>query len=325
VGTGFMAVVLSLTQGRNRLDVSSADANYPPIRGGEPCFGGHVSLGKNPAEMIQRMKAQGFRCLQIHASSPRTWRVPADCDDRFGAIRKACRDADMALFLHAIYLINLASEDENIAEGSCRMLAWSMSAAADLGAQAVTFHVGSHLGRGFDAVRERVAAAVRMVLDNSPAGPLLLLENSAGAGGCIGGSLQELAAIYDDVGRPDNLGVCLDTAHAFAAGYDLRTPEGVAMVLEDIDRYLGLKALMAMHLNDSKTDLHSGRDRHENIGAGFIGLSGFANLLDRSEIRSRPLILETPNVERREEELFTLSRLIMNAHETLTTTGKVSG
>ena len=320
-----MAAVLSATLERNQLDEPSPDVNYPLIRGGEPCFGGHVSVGKNPAETIQRMKAQGFRCLQIHASSPRTWRVPADCQDRFGAIREACRDADMALFLHAIYLINLASEDENIAEGSCRMLAWSMSAAAELGAQAVTFHVGSHLGRGFDAVRESVATGVRSVLDNSPTGPVLLLENSAGAGGCIGGSLQELAAIYGDVGRPDNLGICLDTAHAFAAGYDLRTPDGMEVVLEEIDRYLGLDALRAVHLNDSKTDLYSGRDRHENIGAGFIGLNGFANLLDRPEIRSRPLILETPNLESREEELLTLNRLAQNAHDALTTTGGVSG
>ena len=272
-------------------------------------FGGHVSLGPRPEQTLDSLRRLGFSCLQIHASSPRTWRIPESADAKSASIRIACEAGGLDLYLHAIYLINLASADSAIYERSRGILTWNMEIAGRLGAKAVTFHVGSHRGEGFGQVRPRIASAIESVLAQAPAGPALLLENSAGAGDCIGGSFSDLGAIIRDVGGPSNLGCCVDTAHAFAAGHDLRAGDGAERMLAEFDQAVGLDRLQLIHLNDSKTDVGSGRDRHENIGDGFIGEEGFARLLALTPIRSAPLILETPNIERRPQELAMLRRL----------------
>jgi deoxyribonuclease-4 len=137
---------------------------------------------------------------------------------------------------------------------------------------------------------------------------MLLIENSAGGGGCVGADIAEIGSVLQGLGYPASLGMCLDTAHAFAAGYDLRSAEQVDELLASIDQSMSIARLRLMHLNDSKLHLGSGRDRHENIGGGYIGLTGFANILTRPDVRRLPLILETPRQERRLEELGLLKQ-----------------
>ena len=167
----------------------------------------------------------------------------------------------------------------------------------------MVLHVGSHTGRGFDAVRTQIAEAISRVLDGSPASPCLVLENSAGGGGRIGTDFAEMRAIMRDLGDPPNLAVCVDTAHAFAAGYDLRQESGVDSLLGDLDDGPGLGSLAVLHVNDSKSDLGTHSDRHENIGAGRIGTEGFVKLLSRKEVGGLPLVLETPNLEKRMDDM----------------------
>jgi len=220
-----------------------------------------------------------------------------------------CDESGLDLYLHALYLINLASSDDTIWENSIKTLVWNMKAAKELRAKAVTFHVGSHLGSGFASVRPRIRTAIERVLAECPVEPLLLLENSAGAGGCVGGSMEELGTIVVDAGMPPNLGVCLDTAHAFAMGCDLRSSNAVDDLIRSIDAYVGIERLRLIHLNDSQTELGSRKDRHENIGSGFIGREGFSVLLRNPTIVRLPLILETPNIARRSEEFKMLQKL----------------
>ena len=267
-------------------------------------LGGHVSLGSRPERTFADLRHQGYRNMQIHASSPRTWRTPDRDPGEYEQLRALRLEHGIdPLFLHAVYLINLASDDDRIYEASLRSLSWSLTAAARLGAAGVVVHPGSHTGRGFETVRARVAGALQHVLENSPRGPKLLLENSAGGGGSIGSSFGELNAIVSDLGAPIEVGICLDTAHAFAAGFDLRSDGGVRRLLDDIDAGPGLDRVAVLHLNDSKSALGSHADRHENIGAGLIGREGFAMILSRAELAGIPLVLETPNPERRRDDM----------------------
>jgi deoxyribonuclease-4 len=212
----------------------------------------------------------------------------------------------MELYLHAIYLLNLATHEESIRDASVASLVWNMTAAAELGARAVVFHVGSHRGQGFEASLPGIVGALETVLSRIPDRPSLLLESSAGAGDCVGGSFEQLGRIVDALGRPERIGICLDTAHAFAAGYDLRTAGAVGELVDTIERAAGFELLRLVHVNDSQSELGSRRDRHANIGTGHIGLEGFANLLAVPQLRRLPLILETPNLHRRIDEMRSL-------------------
>ncbi len=275
-------------------------------------IGGHVSLEGKPAVVMTRLRDQGFTGLQTFASSPRMWRTPSTPPETFGELGDLATDHGIStVVLHAIYLINLASSDERIYEASVQSLIWTVQAAAALSSLGVVLHIGSHLGSGFDACRLRVVSALDRVLRATPPGPLLILENNAGSGGCIGADFGEMGVIMTDLGRPASLAVCLDTAHAFQLGYELRTVEGLDRLFESIDRGPGLQKLAMLHVNDSKTELGSRHDRHDNIGFGHIGQEGFANLMKRSEVHELPLILETPNLERRPAD----RQAILDAYE----------
>lgn len=269
-------------------------------------IGGHVSLRGRHDDVLSGMETDGFQAAQIFASSPRTWRTPQKQVEDFRNLGDSARSHGIDLYLHAIYLINLASSDDDIYQSSIHSLTWTMQAGAELGARAVISHVGSHGGMGFERARPRVSAALERVLRQSPRGPLLLMENSAGGGGIIGRDFEQLSAIAEDLGHPHGIGLCLDTAHAFAAGYDLRSPQGVEDMLASIDASMGIDAMHLVHVNDSKTELAGGRDRHENIGLGHIGMEGFGALLAREEIAGLPLVLETPHVERRVDDMVAL-------------------
>lgn len=262
-------------------------------------IGGHVSITGGLTKAVERQLAIGGDCGQIFFSGPGAWRASSPTDKEIGAFQEATRVGNVTPWLvHAIYLINLASEDERIWQASIQSLQSYRAIGARTGALGIVVHTGSHRGTGLDAVLPRVISALEAVLAAQEGGPPLLLEVCAGQGGTIGGRFEELGTIIRAMGSPPQLGVCFDTCHVFAAGYDVSTAEGVTQTLEAFDTTIGIERLIAVHANDSAFPLGRHRDRHANIGEGHIGEQGFAELLAQPALRSLPWVLETPGVER---------------------------
>ncbi len=262
-------------------------------------IGAHVSSAGGPHLVFERVREIGGEVVQLFVSAPQQWKLPAitpEQIDRFNRVRAA---SGMPAFFHGVYLMNFGSQDPAILEKSRASLAAYHRLAGQMGVVGTIFHVGSHLGAGFDgAMVERIGATFTEILAADPGNPaLLVLENNAGQGNCIGGRFAELGAIIRAMGAPANVGVCLDTCHAFAMGYDLRTPAGLEATLEEFDREIGLSRLVAVHANDTKLPLGTFRDRHENIGEGHLGLEGFATLMAHPAFADLPFILEVPGFE----------------------------
>jgi deoxyribonuclease-4 len=239
----------------------------------------------------------GADAIQIFASGPQTWRPGAHTDEQLARMKAHASACGIdSVFVHGVYLINLASADETLVNRSVGSLKQYLTFCGNTGAKGTIFHVGSHKGAGFDAVLPQVAAAIERVLAATPDETWLILENSAGQGGTVGGTFEELGGIIRAVGS-GRVKVCLDTCHAYAAGYDVATPEGVAQTMEQLDAAVGLERLVAVHANDSKAGRGSGLDRHENIGEGQIGRSGFSAIVAHPGFRDLPFILEVPGFD----------------------------
>ena len=238
--------------------------------------------------------------LQIFAKSARQWRATAIPDAAAELFRDAVQSAGLArhTMAHASYLINLASADAAVREKSIHALVDEMLRCAQLGVPYTVLHPGSHVGAGEERGLERVAAALNRALSmaekRSIDGVCVLLENTAGQGTNLGRSFHELAAILDRCERGPRLGVCIDTCHAVAAGYEFGTNSGYASCMAELESTVGLDRVRAFHLNDSKFELGSRRDRHEHIGQGFVGLDAFRQLLNDRRFFDRPMVLETP-------------------------------
>jgi deoxyribonuclease-4 len=200
------------------------------------------------------------------------------------------------VFLHAIYLINLGTADEAHLDRGVQSLINYMNLAAEIGATGVVFHPGSHKGAGYEAILAQSVAAIQRVLENSPDGPYLAVENMAGMGQHIGAKFDELGRIIEGVKSP-RLKVCLDTQHSFAAGYDLASTEGIESMISEFEDTIGVSNLLVVHANDSKRPCGSGVDRHDNIGDGFIGESGFATIMGHPAFRDVPFLLEVPGFD----------------------------
>ena len=195
-----------------------------------------------------------------------------------------------------VSLINLGTPNAANLEKGIGSLVNYMRLAADIGADGVIVHPGSHGGKGYDAAFPQTVDAINRVLEQSPEGPLLTLENMAGMGQHIGAKFEELGQILNEVGSP-RVGICLDTQHSFAAGYDLTSEAGINAMIDEFDREIGLKNLVAVHANDSKRPLGSGVDRHDNIGEGFIGVDGFETIMSNPAFHRVPFFLEVPGAE----------------------------
>ena len=261
----------------------------------EVIIGGHVSTRGGIDRAVDNAVAIGAEVIQTHPSPPQQWK-PRRIDEGTVAAYRAKAEA-VTLgphFFHAVYLVNLASRDEAMVARSVDSLVRYMDLAAVIGAAGVVFHPGSHKGAGFEAVVDQIADSMRAVLAQSSSPARLILENSAGSGGCVGCSFEEVAAIMDAAGDDQRLGVCLDTAHSFASGYELRTEEAVAETLGAFARLVGFERLMCVHANDSRAALGSNVDRHANIGTGEIGLEPFRVMLGDERMRAVPWILEVP-------------------------------
>jgi deoxyribonuclease IV len=259
-----------------------------------PPLGAHVSVAGGLATAFGRAAELGCDAAQIFVKNANQWRGRALADpecDEFRAARAG--SAVGPLVAHASYLINLAATDATVGERSVAALADELSRCSRLGVDALVLHPGAHLGAGEEAGIERAAAALDAVLAAAPGATRVLLENTAGQGSCLGHRLEHLAAIRARVADPERVGVCVDTCHAFAAGYAIHERAGWEEFLAEFAARLGWGVLGCIHVNDSVKPFASRRDRHAHIGEGEIGLDAFARLLHEPRLAAVPMILET--------------------------------
>ncbi len=257
-------------------------------------IGAHISTAGGLHTCFERAKTIGAECAQIFESAPQQWGTARLTDEQVEDFRARHKESGIGpIFIHGKYLMNLASADPKIFKTSSSTLRSSLNIAGRIGAQGVIFHTGSHKGMGLDAVFEQVCMAAREVLDDTPDDTWMIFENSAGQGGTIGSKFGDLGQILKRIGSP-RAKVCIDTCHAFAAGYDLSNKKGVQAAVDELDREVGLANVGAIHCNDSKTELGAGRDLHENIGEGKIGRAGFEAMIASKGLAKVPLLLEVP-------------------------------
>lgn len=274
-------------------------------------LGSHMSIAGGLHKAFERIEAVGGTALQLFTRNQRQWKVPPLSGDDVAAFRGAWeRWGDYPVAAHDSYLINLANPDRAKAERSVNAFAEELRRCERLGIPWLVTHPGSHLGTGTEAGIARYAANLDAALVLSGTQRVMpLLETTAGQGTNLGGSFQELAAMLAASSHADRLGVCLDTCHAFAAGYDLRTAEGLETALAEFDAQVGLGRLRFVHLNDSKNPLGSRKDRHEHIGQGEIGPEGFRAMINSPLLAALPLCLETPKEDDLEDDRVNMARL----------------
>jgi deoxyribonuclease-4 len=262
-------------------------------------IGAHVSSSGGIHNAIDRAVAIGAESVQVFTQSPRTWRPTNHDPATFERFRERRAEEGIGgVLCHALYLCNLATPDDAVYEKSVAALRNTMQVAVAIGADGVVFHVGSHLGSGFDAALERVLPAMEQLLELSSDETWLLIENSAGAGGTIGRSVEELATLYERVGRHPRLGICLDSCHLYVSGVDVTDAAALDRCLDDVDSAIGLDRLRALHVNDSAAPLGSNRDRHANILEGLLG-ERLGVFLASPRLQGLPAVLETAGPENR--------------------------
>jgi deoxyribonuclease-4 len=273
-------------------------------------IGAHVSTRGGIPNAVDNAVAIGAEVLQTHPTSAQQWRpLRLEHAVRQAYLHRYAASGLRAHYLHAVYLINLATPKEQLLRQSIGSLVHYMQLAEQLDADGVVFHPGSHLGAGFDGVLDQLAGAMREVLDTVPNSPAtLLVENSAGSGGCVGCTFPELGRIVAAVGS-DRVGVCLDTQHMFASGYDVRTPDQVRSTLDRFGKDVGFDRLGLIHANDSRKPLGSSVDRHANIGDGEMGVDAFRLLLADGRLNDVPWIIEVPGEEHCGPDLANINRL----------------
>jgi deoxyribonuclease-4 len=257
-------------------------------------IGAHVSPAGGPANAVARGEERDCRAIQIFNQSPRAWRSRVYSDDEVAAFHAAMEASPVEqLVIHAVYLLNCASEDSELRAKSLTALKIALESGAKLGAVGVVLHPGSALKSDVGQALDRAAKTIRAALDDTE-GCALHLEDTAGAGGTLGRSFEELAQLLDLAGGGKRLAVCLDSCHLLASGYDVRTAESLAAVIEEFDHVVGCDRLGSLHVNDSATPLGSNRDRHANLGDGEIGAAGIAAFLSEPRFEGLPVIFEGP-------------------------------
>jgi deoxyribonuclease-4 len=261
-------------------------------------IGAHVSPAGGLPKAIARGEALGARAIQIFNQSPRQWRPTAYREEDIAAFREAMAESPIdAVLIHAVYLINCASDDPDIRSKSLTSLVHSLRVGQQIGAQAVVLHPGSAKTGDVKKAVARAGATIAEALKESDACPLHL-ENTAGTGGTLGRSIEELAALIDAAGGGKRLGLCLDSCHLFASGYDIRRRAGMDDLIEEVTGKVGLERLGSLHFNDSQTPLGANRDRHANACEGELGEEGCIVFLSTPAFTGLPCVLETPGVER---------------------------
>lgn len=275
-------------------------------------LGTHISIQGGLHYAIDRGQAIGCEAMQIFTTSPKSWSFDLPSDEDLDLFKKKWGASDIKkIVAHSIYLTNFASANPYIYTNSINSLISGITVCEKLGLLGYIIHIGSHKGKGLDYGIERAAGALKQVLSIHKGNCPIILEISAGGGDTIGRNFNEIKDIIDRVGD-ERLGICLDTAHAFESGYDIRSEKGLKKTLDEIDGLIGLDKLKALHLNDSKTDLGSFVDRHENIGEGKIGKNAFENIINNPLFKDLPGIIETAESARDLENLQILKNLRKN-------------
>ena len=271
--------------------------------------GAHVSSGGGIYRAIERASELGADALQLFTQSPRAWRPTDHAPDALERFRIERKTAGIeAVVCHALYLINLANPDSVIYEKSRTALVQTVEVASAIEADAVIFHVGSHLGHGLESSLPQVTDALEDALSRCEGPTWLLIENSAGAGDTIGRSIAELATIVDHLGCPPQLGICLDSCHLFVSGIDVGDPDELDRLVAETESSIGLERLRCLHVNDANAELGSNRDRHANLLEGTLG-ERLGTFLRHEAFSGLPAILETPGAKGKGPDAAELTKL----------------
>ncbi len=258
-------------------------------------FGFHISIAGGFSRVVERAEARGCETIQFFSRNPRGWTYSPLNKKEVKAFRSSVQSSRLSpIFLHMPYLPNIASSKSKFYKRSIHSVAADLQRAEHLGAHCLIIHIGHRMESSEDQAIEAVSQGIDQAFEKVKNAVILLMENTAGQGTEIGYSFDQIKKIIDGVSDHERIGVCLDTAHSFEAGYDLSNEDGVEKTLESFDRMIGLKRLHLLHLNDSKTPLGSRKDRHWHIGEGHIGREGFRCLVNHPLLNHLSGIMETP-------------------------------
>jgi deoxyribonuclease-4 len=258
-------------------------------------FGFHISIAGGFSKIVDRAKVRGCETIQFFSRNPRGWKYGPLDQEQVKPFRVSVQSSGLSpIFVHLPYLPNIASQKSRFYERSIDSISTDLERAEQLGAHYLIIHIGHRGESSEEEAIEAVAYGIDQAFQRVKNSVVLLLENTAGQGSEIGSSFEQIQKIIARVGEGNRMGVCLDTAHAFEAGYDLSGKEGIDRMIQSFDRTIGLKRLRLLHLNDSKTPLGSRKDRHWHIGEGYIGLEGFRSLINHPLLSHLPGIMETP-------------------------------
>jgi len=272
-------------------------------------LGAHVSTAGGLSTCVARAQALGAECMQIFLSAPQRWQQPRHTDEQVDEFCRLVSEAGIGPnFAHATYLTNLAATDPGIRQRTVENLRAYTAWADRLGLAGIVVHVGSGRGQPIPEAEVQVAEALAEVLEGGSTSALLL-ENSAGSGDLLGSRFEQIGALFERLGHDARLGLCVDTAHTFASGYDLRGDDGIARAVDEISAHIGIDRLRLIHANDSKVGLGSAVDRHENIGQGRLGEDAFTRMLAHPALGSVPWVLEVPGYDDKGPDLPNMEAL----------------
>ncbi len=277
----------------------------------EPLIGAHESIAGGIHLAFGRAERAGCRTLQVFTKNASQWRAKPLSESDIGNYKTAASKSTIApVVAHDSYLINLCARDPDLRKRSLSAFVDELQRCQQLGIPYLNFHPGAHMGQGEDAGIARIIEALNEAHMRTPHCPVMsVVETTAGQGTVLGCRFEQIRMIVEGVADRSRMGVCIDTCHIFAAGYDLRSPEAYASTMKEFGDIVGFERLVALHINDSKGELGSRRDRHEHIGEGYIGVNGFRNIMTDDRLRKIPKILETPKGEDLREDMINLRLL----------------
>lgn len=272
-------------------------------------LGMQVSISRRMYESVDRARERGCEAMQIFSRNPRAWKSKDLSLAEVEELKKRRAEAGIApLIVHIPYLINLATPDEELYLRSMEAYIADIKRAETLGAEYFVTHMGNHKGKGEEWGLARLAKALERIISATQPELMILLENTAGSGSSLGGKVEHFKRVVESREGSEHLGFCLDTCHAFAAGYDVSTEKGLERTLREVNELIGEERIKVVHVNDSKTGLNSRVDRHEHIGRGKIGLEGMRTIINHPLLKELPFILETP-VKSIEDDLRNMATL----------------
>lgn len=257
-----------------------------------------MPTGKGLGNAVREGKNIGCTAIQVFTSSPQMWKSAPVTDEKVADFQAAKSETGIDVVVsHDSYLVNLCSPKPEILEKSIAGLKGEIERCAKYGINWVVSHIGAHMDQGESEGARIAAESLKIVLDETPDTVMVLAETTAGQGSCLHWKFDQIAHFFELMKGHPRLGVCLDTCHIFAAGYDIRTPESIAKTMDEFDQLIGLSNLKAIHCNDSKNDVGTKKDRHEHLGQGFIGPDAFEWLVNDPRFFATPILIETPEAE----------------------------